>query len=199
MASRVYVHLPGGHLKLTQLCNVWEQRHSGGPNFNIRDKGPGHVWRQKLTHVLPPQTVRMASPDKRSVGGSTELFFYADRPLRFICSSQYPHSKPPVSTCFKTPNNKRKRHFSKCILRASRLILSASLMDTTRLDEFDGHLILLSLHNTTRNRYRAGLRCKRDKRSYWSCWLDIRKNISKASPTVLNRLCLSARAGWPNR
>jgi hypothetical protein len=136
------------------------------PKFQHKGQRSRACLTPKAHSCPPPQTVRMASPDKRSVGGSTELFFYADRPLRFICSSQYPHSKPPVSTCFKTPNNKRKRHFSKCILRASRLILSASLMDTTRLDEFDGHLILLSLHNTTRNRYRAGLRCKRDKRSY---------------------------------
>ena len=36
----------------------------------------------------PPQTVRMASPDKRSVGGSTELFFcYRSQGCKVRCAS----------------------------------------------------------------------------------------------------------------
>jgi len=59
--------------------------------------------------------------------------------------------KPPDSTRFKKPNSERKRHFSKWIVSVSRPILSTILKDNNRLDEFDGHLILQCLGNTTRN------------------------------------------------
>jgi hypothetical protein len=59
--------------------------------------------------------------------------------------------EPPGLIRFKKSSIERKRHFSKWIVSVSRPILSASLKDNNRLDEFDGHLILQCLGNTTRN------------------------------------------------
>ena len=54
----------------------------------------------------PPQTVRMASPDKRSVGGSTELFFlcastigvYLFQPISSFENHQYRHASRHITS-----------------------------------------------------------------------------------------------------
>jgi len=151
VASRVRVHLPGGHLKLTQLCNVWEQRHSGGPNFNIRDNGPGHAWQQKLTHVLPPKQFGWLPLTRGRSAAQPNCFFMPIDNWGLSVPTLILVRKPPGSTRFKKPNIERKRHFSNWIVSVSRPVLSASLKGNNRLDEFDGHLILQCLGTTSRN------------------------------------------------
>jgi len=164
------------------------------PKFQHRDKGPGHVWRQKLTHVLPPKQFGWLPLTRgRSAVQPNCFFMRIDRwglsfPARILIRNhecrrasrhlraparKYPTSwlsfgsssalHPPTRVsicvaecepCRRTRirrtlvklcltvllSSKENAFYSKHILRVSHSILSASLVNNKRLDEFDGHL-----------------------------------------------------------